>query len=154
MRHIIVIALSSLVFAGQASAKCDGMMKDKMEQEIPVAADSMAQNSQNHMFDGIELSEQQRQQMRDLMYQARHVRSGMTFSDIEKMHDLETAKDFNESAVRAQAERMAEIHASEQVEMAKVRHQMYNLLTADQQAVLQKNFELRMENIRSVSRLP
>ncbi|GAA0491154.1 MULTISPECIES: cell-envelope stress modulator CpxP [Tatumella] len=152
MRHLIIVALSSLVFAGQATAKCDGMMKDKMEQQLPVTSESMAHNSQNHMFDGIELSEQQRQQMRDLMYQARQARSGITVSDIELMHKLETARDFNEPAVRAQAEKMAEIN--EQVAMARVRHQMYNLLTAEQQAELQKNFELRMNNIRSVSQLP
>lgn len=64
--------------------------------------------SQSHMFDGISLTEQQRQQLRDLMQRARHDRLPVNVSEMETMHRLVTAENFDENAVRAQAEKMAQ----------------------------------------------
>ena len=44
------------------------------------------------------------------------------------MHKLITADKFDEEAVRAQAEKMSKDQIDRQVEMAKVRNQMFNLL--------------------------
>lgn len=153
MRQLIIVALSSLVIAGQASAQTQGSDNPALS-GMTMTADSMAQNFQNHMFDGIELTEQQRQQMRDLMFQTRQMQTASLLSDIETQHQLVTSPEFNEGAVRIQAEKMAQIRVNEQVEMARVRHQMFNLLTPRQQAVLQKNFQLRMSSMRSTSELP
>lgn len=60
------------------------------------------------MFDGISLTEHQRQQMRDLMQRARHDQPPVNVSEMETMHRLVTAENFDESAVRAQAEKMAQ----------------------------------------------
>ena len=64
-------------------------------------------STQSHMFDGISLTEHQRQQMRDLMQQARHEQPPVNVSELETMHRLVTAENFDENAVRAQAEKMA-----------------------------------------------
>ena len=105
------------------------------------------------MFDGIELTEQQRQQMRDLMQQARHERPALSVQDVETMHDLVTADKFNESAIRQQAEKQVRAQVELQVEMARVRNQMYHLLTPAQQATLQKNYERRLLEMRRLSKL-
>ena len=81
-------------------------------------------SSQSHMFDGISLTEHQRQQMRDLMQRARHDQPPVNVSEMETMHRLVTAENFDENAVRAQAEKMANEQIARQVEMAKVRNQM------------------------------
>ena len=151
MRQLIFAALSSLVIADYASAQ------DELKDPAPfmtMTADSMAQNLQNHMFDGIELTEQQRQQMRDLMYQARHMQPEPFLSEMIQQYRLVTAPYFDEAAVRTQAEKMAQRYVSEQVEMARVRHQMFTLLTRGQQATVQKNFELRIDDMRDASQLP
>lgn len=103
------------------------------------------------MFDGISLTEHQRQQMRDLMQQARHEQPPVNVSEMETMHRLVTAENFDESAVRAQAEKMAQQQVARQVEIAKVRNQMYRLLTPEQQAVLNEKHEQRMEQLRDVA---
>ncbi|MCQ7058530.1 MULTISPECIES: cell-envelope stress modulator CpxP [unclassified Citrobacter] len=108
-------------------------------------------NAQSHMFDGISLTEHQRQQMRDLMQQARHEQPPVNVSEIETMHRLVTAEKFDESAVRAQAEKMAQEQVARQVEIAKVRNQMYRLLTPEQQAVLNEKHEQRMEQLRDMA---
>lgn len=106
---------------------------------------------QSHMFDGISLTEHQRQQMRDLMQQARHEQPPVDVSELETMHRLVTAENFDENAVRAQAEKMANEQIARQVEMAKVRNQMYRLLTPEQQAVLNEKHQQRMEQLRDVT---
>ena len=105
------------------------------------------------MFDGISLTEHQRQQMRDLMQRARHDRPPVNVSEVETMHRLVTAEKFDEAAVRAQAEKMAEEQVNRQVEMARVRNQMYRLLTPEQQAALNENHQQRMEQLRDVARM-
>ena len=107
--------------------------------------------TQSHMFDGICLTEHQRQQMRDLMQQARHEQPPVNVSELETMHRLVTAENFDENAVRAQAEKMANEQIARQVEMAKVRNQMYRLLTPEQQAVLNEKHQQRMEQLRDVT---
>ncbi len=67
------------------------------------------------------------------------------------MHRLVTAENFDENAVRAQAEKMANEQIARQVEMAKVRNQMYRLLTPEQQAVLNEKHQQRMEQLRDVT---
>ena len=107
--------------------------------------------SQSHMFDGISLTEQQRQQLRDLMQRARHDRLPVNVSEMETMHRLVIAEKFDENAVRAQAEKMAQEQVARQVEMARVRNQMYRLLTPEQQAVLNEKHQQRMEQLRDVA---
>ena len=113
--------------------------------------DGGQRGSQSHMFDGISLTEQQRQQLRDLMQRARHDRLPVNVSEMETMHRLVTAENFDENAVRAQAEKMAQEQVARQVEIAKVRNQMYRLLTPEQQAVLNEKHEQRMEQLRDVA---
>ena len=69
------------------------------------------------------------------------------------MHDLVIADKFNESAIRQQAEKQARAQIELQVEMARVRNQMYHLLTPAQQAILQKNYERRLNDMRQLSGL-
>ena len=110
-------------------------------------------STQSHMFDGISLTEHQRQQMRDLMQRARQDQPPVNVSEMETMHRLVTADNFDESAVRAQAEKMAQIQVARQVEMARVRNQMFHLLSPEQQAVLNEKHQQRMDQLRKVARM-
>ena len=85
------------------------------------------------------------------MQRARHDRPPVNVSEMETMHRLVTAENFDENAVRAQAEKMANEQIARQVEMAKVRNQMYRLLTPEQQAVLNEKHQQRMEQLRDVT---
>ena len=118
------------------------------------SAEGITQHSgQSHMFDGINLTEHQRQQMRDLMHRARHDQPPVNVSEIETMHSLVTAENFDESAVRAQAQKMAQDQVARQVEMARVRNQMFHLLSPEQQAVLNEKHQQRMDQLREVARM-
>ena len=135
------LAVSSLSHAAEVVTSVNWLPGDE----------SVQRSSQSHMFDGISLTEQQRQQLRDLMQRARHDRPPVNVSEMETMHRLVTAENFDENAVRAQAEKMANEQIARQVEMAKVRNQMYRLLTPEQQAVLNEKHQQRMEQLRDVT---
>lgn len=102
---------------------------------------------QHHMFDGVSLTEQQRQQMRDLMRQARYDLPGVTVAEMEAMHKLVTADKFDETAVYDQAQKMAQQQVKCQVEMARVRNQMYNLLTPEQKRILDQKHQQRIQQM-------
>ncbi|KGD84799.1 protein CpxP [Pantoea sp. PNA 14-12] len=153
MRKLTAVVLASAMVLSHASAgAAESMALDEVHHG-GFTTGSMTQNSQSHMFDGIELTEHQRQQMRDLMQQARHDRPATNIDDIAAMHDLVTADKFNEAAIRDKAEAIAKVQVEQQVEMARVRNQMYHLLTPEQQAALQKNYEQRLNAMRKLSSL-
>ncbi|MFB4362703.1 cell-envelope stress modulator CpxP [Pantoea sp. BS_8] len=153
MRKLTAVVLASAMVLSHASAgAAESMALDEVHHG-GFTTGSMTQNSQSHMFDGIELTEHQRQQMRDLMQQARHDRPATNIDDIAAMHDLVTADKFNEAAIRDKAEAIAKVQVEQQVEMARVRNQMYHLLTREQQAALQKNYEQRLNAMRKLSSL-
>lgn len=112
--------------------------------------DVASRQSDSHysMFDGVRLTEQQRQQMRDLMSQARLATPRFNISEMERLHTLVIAEHFDEPAVRAQTEKIAQQQVIRQVEMAKVRNQMYNLLTPEQRQILNQNHQQRMAEIQ------
>ena len=100
---------------------------------------------QHGMFDGLNLTEKQRQQMRDLMRQNYHDdMPKMHMDNMEAMHKLIIADKFDEDAVRAQAETIAKAQIERQVASAKVNNQFYNLLTPEQKAKFNQNHDEMM----------
>ncbi|MEQ4532526.1 MAG: cell-envelope stress modulator CpxP [Mixta sp.] len=148
-----VFASASVVLSYSSAWAADVTTIDGMHQPSELMTGSIAQNPQSHMFDGIQLSEQQRQQMRDLMQQTQFERPPVNVNDLETLHNLVIAEKFNETAVKAQAEKLAQAQVARQVEMSKIRNQMYHLLTPQQQAVLQKKHEQRMNELRRLTNL-
>lgn len=145
MRKVIAVAMASTL-AFSAFSQADDIHWHSVENQV-------RQNSQGQMFDGIRLTEHQRQQMRDLMQQARHSRPVINMCDMETMHRFVTADKFDETAVRVLAEKMAEAQVNRQIEMARIRNQMYHLLTPEQQVVLKDNHQQRMIQLREVARM-
>ena len=80
------------------------------------------------------------------MQLARHDLPRVDIAEAETMHNLVTAEKFDEAAVRQLAEKMAQESINRQVEMAKIRNQMYNLLTPEQKAQLNERYQQRIAN--------
>ncbi|RLR18023.1 universal stress protein, partial [Sodalis-like symbiont of Bactericera trigonica] len=72
----------------------------------------------------------------------------INISEIERLHTLVTAKTFDEAAVRKQTEKMAQEQVARQVEIARVRNQMYNLLTPEQQQILEQKHLQRVSDLK------
>ncbi|MFC0226555.1 cell-envelope stress modulator CpxP [Serratia aquatilis] len=145
MVNVTAVVIASMLAMGSSSA----FAADTTPETVQPPANDVPQgiHAQQHMFDGVTLSVQQRQQMRDLMRQARHHLPGDNVVEMETMHKLVTADKFDEAAVYAQAEKMAQEQVKRQVEMARVRNQMYNLLTPEQKSVLDQKHQQRMQQM-------
>ncbi len=102
-----VVVVPALILSFSAAWAAEVTTTDEMHQDN-AATRSMTQIPQSHMFDGINLTEQQRQQMRDLMQQARHERSPISINDLEQLHELIIADKFDEAAYKAQLNRIAQ----------------------------------------------
>ena len=149
MRKVTAAVMASTLAFSAFSQAAVAIISDNSPLQEGVTQNS----SQSHMFDGISLTEHQRQQMRDLMQRARQDQPPVNVSEMETMHRLVTAENFDESAVRAQAEKMAQVQVARQVEMARVRNQMFHLLSPEQQAVLNAKHQQRMDQLREVARM-
>lgn len=153
MRRLCAISVSSLLFVSANSVLADeSMVKDEIQQHC-TASDTMTQRIPNHMFDGVELTELQRQQMRDLTDQFRFRHSTTNIRDIEQMQKLTLSPNFDITAVRQQAQKLADQQVEFQVEMAHVRNQMYELLTPKQKLQVQQNYEHRIDSLCDVNGL-
>ncbi|KAB8310507.1 stress adaptor protein CpxP [Erwinia endophytica] len=148
-----VVVVPTLILSFSTAWATEVTTTDEMHQDNAVPR-SMAQIPQSHMFDGISLTEQQRQQMRDLMQQARHERSPISISDLEQLHDMIIADKFDETAYRARLDKIAQAEVARQVEIAHVRNQMYHLLTPAQQDVLNQKHQQRMDEMRKLASMP
>ncbi|CAI0798023.1 Periplasmic protein CpxP precursor [Serratia entomophila] len=145
MRKVTALVMASMLAIGSTAAFAADTTSETAQTP---GNDAMTRTpGQHHMFDGVSLTEQQRQQMRDLMRQARHDLPGVTVAEMEAMHKLVTADKFDETAVYDQAEKMAQQQVKRQVEMARVRNQMYNLLTPQQKSVLDQKHQQRMQQM-------
>lgn len=153
MRKVTAVVVVPALILTLSTAWADNIATtDEMHQDDG-ANRTLRQVPQSHMFDGINLTEQQRQQLRDLMQQARHDRSPISINDLEKLHELIIADKFDEAAYRAQAEKIAQADVARQIEMARVRNQMYHLLTPQQQDVLQQKHQQRFNEMRRLTNM-
>ena len=148
MQKVTALVLATLLplSAGMAQAAETTTSDPAWHHHDPVLKNGYVNNEL--MFDGVSLTEEQRQQMRDLMHQARRDVPRINVAEMETMHRLITAKNFDQAAVEAQAEKMAQEQVARQVEMARVRNLMYNLLTDDQKAVLAQKHQQRMDQLQ------
>ncbi|ARD39772.1 universal stress protein [Edwardsiella ictaluri] len=131
----LLMMISFGVYADEGEPVCSWYQGNDMMQQ------SM---DHNYMFDGVNLTEHQRQQMRDLMQTTRHGFAGVKLHDIEAMHRLVTAEQFDEIAVKTLAEKMAQESVIRQVEMARIRNMVFNLLTSDQKAQLNARYHQKI----------
>lgn len=148
MRKVTAVVMASTLILSAFSDAADSLRGEKCYLQERAALHS---GRRVHMFDGIQLTKQQWQQLRDLMQQAKHDSDPVDVSEIETMHRLATAENFDEQAVRAQAEKMAQKEVALQVEIAKVRNQMYHLLTPEQQSILNEKHFQSMQQMRKLS---
>ena len=143
MVRVTTIVVASLVAIHSVTAFA---ADTTLNMTTPMTNDALLKISRQHyMFDGVRLTEQQRQQMRDLTRQNQHDFFSITVADVSAVHKLVTAEKFDEAAVYAQVEKMAQVQVKRQVEIARIRNQMYNLLTPEQKRILDQKYQQQLQ---------
>ncbi|WP_277850267.1 Spy/CpxP family protein refolding chaperone [Moellerella wisconsensis] len=109
-------------------------------------------NASTFMFNGITLNEKQRQQMRDLMATLRLSRQDNPdlIQDREIIRKLVIADTFDESAVRTEIEKQLQRDVEHRINMARVHHELYQLLTPEQKVQLEQQHQQRMKQFQAL----
>ncbi|AOV97074.1 ATP-independent periplasmic protein-refolding chaperone [Edwardsiella hoshinae] len=98
------------------------------------------------MLAGIQLTPEQRQQIRDIRQQFHKAHPMPQMMDnFKQMQQLITSDKFDEAAARAHIEANNKVRNDVAVERMKMEHQIYSLLTPAQKQQVNQNFEKRVQ---------
>ncbi|PHM38554.1 Spy/CpxP family protein refolding chaperone [Xenorhabdus innexi] len=155
MRKIAILALVSISVLGtvmvlaETADTYNASKPDSLQLCLPYDNSDSDYYQRNYnyscVFGGITLTEEQRQQMWDLVKkQPLHEQPIADMqAEHQKMYSLLIAKNFDEAAIRAQLEKIAKYDVDAGVEVARIRNQMYQLLTPEQEKQLQRCYQAR-----------
>ncbi|MFI8417253.1 ATP-independent periplasmic protein-refolding chaperone Spy [Serratia sp. NPDC078593] len=147
MRKLTALFVASTLALGSAS------MAFAAETATP-AADGAPMKMMHHKgpgkggpFAGLELTEQQRQQMRDIMKEA-HQKRGMGMKEERQaLHNLVASDSFDEAKVKAQIDTISKAQSERMLERVKAQNKMYNLLTPEQKKQYNENYQKREQKM-------
>lgn len=99
------------------------------------------------MFGGVNLTAEQQQKIQNIMTQGQTKMASMpmmTMDDMTAMHNLMTADSFDEAKMRSLLEARNKQQVDRRLAMAKIHHDAYQVLTAEQKAQVKANHDARV----------
>ncbi|MDC9588579.1 Spy/CpxP family protein refolding chaperone [Xenorhabdus sp. XENO-10] len=157
MRNIAILALASMLVLGTTETLAETADAD----HIPEASSSLCmqgdykrnfshyrghQYNYSYIFSGIVLTEQQREQILQILRLAREQHGyEQQLADMRdaslKLDILSIAENFDEAEIRLQLEKIAEKNVLFGIEVARFNNQVYRLLTPEQKELLKKPYK-------------
>lgn len=96
------------------------------------------------MFQGLNLTDAQKQQVRDIMKANRDQMKRPPQEEMRAMHDLVASDSFDKAKAEAQIARMEEQHKSMMLSRLETQNKIYNISTPEQKKQFNANFEKRL----------
>ncbi|ABK46497.1 protein of unknown function, Spy-related [Shewanella sp. ANA-3] len=143
---LFAILASSAVFATTVNAE-PGQGCDHPRGEFHKHGDRMAHDGMHRMFEGLDLTDAQKADIKKLFAEQRAARSDDKPSKEERlahraeMQALITSATFDEAQAKALMSAQQEKRQAQAIERMKMQNQIYNLLTPEQQAKFKARFE-------------
>ncbi|MBW0296428.1 hypothetical protein B4P00_09285 [Shewanella xiamenensis] len=143
---LFAILASSAVFATTVSAE-PSQGCDHPRSEFHKHGDRMGHDGMHRMFEGLDLTDAQKADIKKLFAEQRAARSDDRPTKEERlahraeMHALITAANFDEAQAKALMSAQQEKRQAQAIERMKMQNQIYNLLTPEQQAKFKARFE-------------
>ncbi|MFW0765652.1 ATP-independent periplasmic protein-refolding chaperone Spy [Trabulsiella odontotermitis] len=101
------------------------------------------------MFQGLNLTDAQKQQIRDIMKSQRDNMKRPSLDERREMHNLIASDSFDKAKAEAQINKMAEQHKAMMLSRMETQNKIYNILTPDQKKTFNANFEKRLTERRA-----
>jgi len=98
-------------------------------------------------FAGLNLTEQQRQQMRDIMKESHQNRGPGAKDERQALHNLVASDSFDEAKAKTQIDAIGKAQSERMLERAKAENKMYNLLTPEQKKQYNENYQKREQKM-------
>ncbi|KAF1369367.1 ATP-independent periplasmic protein-refolding chaperone Spy [Yokenella regensburgei] len=96
------------------------------------------------MFQGLNLTDAQKQQVRDIMKSQRENMKRTSVEERRAMHDLIASDSFDKAKAEAQIDKMAAQHKTMMLSRMEAQNKIYNILTPEQKKQFNANFEKRL----------
>ena len=96
------------------------------------------------MFKGLNLTDAQKQQIRDIMKSQRDQMKRPSLDERRAMHDIIASDSFDKAKAEAQIDKMAEQHKARMLAHMETQNKIYNILTPEQKKQFNANFEKRL----------
>ncbi|WP_342320948.1 ATP-independent periplasmic protein-refolding chaperone Spy [Kosakonia sp. BYX6] len=96
------------------------------------------------MFKGLNLTDAQKQQIRDIMKSQREEMKRPPVEEMRAMHDIVTSDSFDKAKAEAQITKMEEQHKAGMLKHMETQNKIYNILTPEQKKQFNANFEKRL----------
>lgn len=93
------------------------------------------------MFKGLNLTDAQKQQIRDIMKSQRDQMKRPPLEERRAMHDIIASDTFDKAKAEAQIDKMAEQHKARMLAHMETQNKIYNILTPEQKKQFNANFE-------------
>lgn len=96
------------------------------------------------MFKDLNLTDAQKQQVRDIMKSQRDQMKRPPLEERRAMHDIIASDSFDKAKAEAQVDKMAEQHKARMLAHMETQNKIYNILTPEQKKQFNANFEKRL----------
>ena len=96
------------------------------------------------MFKDLNLTDAQKQQIRDIMKSQRDQMKRPPLEERRAMHDIIASDTFDKAKAEAQIDKMAEQHKARMLAHMETQNKIYNILTPEQKKQFNANFEKRL----------
>ncbi|HCM9243846.1 TPA: ATP-independent periplasmic protein-refolding chaperone [Enterobacter bugandensis] len=96
------------------------------------------------MFKDLNLTDAQKQQIRDIMKSQRDQMKRPPLDERRAMHDIIASDSFDKAKAEAQIDKMAEQHKARMLAHMETQNKIYNILTPEQKKQFNANFEKRL----------
>ncbi|WP_334351384.1 ATP-independent periplasmic protein-refolding chaperone Spy [Enterobacter bugandensis] len=96
------------------------------------------------MFKDLNLTDAQKQQIRDIMKSQRDQMKRPPLEERRAMHDIIASDSFDKAKAEAQIDKMADQHKARMLAHMETQNKIYNILTPEQKKQFNANFEKRL----------
>lgn len=147
MRKLTALFIASTLALGSASAAFAADTTAPAADAAPMKMMHHKGEGKGGPFDGLNLTEQQRQQMRDIMKESHQKRGPGMKEERQALHNLVASDSFDEAKAKAQIDAIGKAQSERMLERAKAENKMYNLLTPEQKKQYNENYQKREQKM-------
>ncbi|MGF6192969.1 ATP-independent periplasmic protein-refolding chaperone Spy [Serratia sp. 2723] len=152
MRKLTALFVASTLALGTASA---AFAADATTTPATASATTAAPAKMMHHkgpgregpFAGLNLTKEQRQQMRDIMKELHQNRAPGAKDERQALHNMVASESFDEAKAKAQIDAIGKAQSEHMLERAKAENKMYNLLTPEQKKQYNENYQKREQKM-------
>ena len=149
MRKLTALFVASTLALGSASA---AFAAETTTAPAPTADGAKMMHhkgpGKGGLFAGLNLTEQQRQQLREIMKESRQNRGPGAKEERQALHNMIVSDNFDEAKAKAQIDAIGKAQAEHMLARAKAENKMYNLLTSEQKKQYNENYQKHEQKMK------